>query len=271
MGFGGSRTVFPKGVKSLILVNIIVFVLVELSGVKYPLFQNFGMVPSMIWDHLKLWQLVTYMFLHANFMHILINMFVLWMFGSELENRWGRSEFLKYYFITGIGAGLITAIFNFNSTIPVVGASGAIYGLLLAYGLMYPNRKVYVYFFIPVKMKFLVIMLAAVAFFASLSPGASPISHLTHLSGMVIGYIFLRSDFLTGFFRKSPKHSKAPSQSGKSVKPPPEKVFNESLIKRRVDDVLDKMQQVGWEGLSQSEQNILHDASKKFSRDQPPN
>jgi len=265
----------PPGVKMIVIINVIVFIIVELSSLKNLLFLNFGLVPYLTWHELKVWQPFTYLFLHGRPMHLLVNMFVLWMFGRELETRWGRDRFLKYYFITGIGAGIVTMLFQLYSPIPVVGASGAIYGLLLAYGLMYPDRTVYVYFFLPIKIKYFVAILAGISFIASLSPGQSVISHLTHLSGMAIGFFYLRyglsMHLLKTLISKLDVHyakMRGFTQKQKSTKPPK---VDDSLFNRRVDEVLDKMNEVGWDNLSEAEQNILYTASKKQSRNHPPN
>ncbi|MQY63707.1 MAG: rhomboid family intramembrane serine protease [Calditrichaeota bacterium] len=135
----------PTIIRSLIIINLALWILVTLTGTERMLFPVFGLVPRLVWSSLMVWQPFTYMFLHAGFWHVALNMFVLWMFGSELEREWGGAAFLRYYFITGVGAGLVTTLFNLNSTTPVVGASGAIYGVLLAYGLAYPNREVYLF------------------------------------------------------------------------------------------------------------------------------
>ncbi|MFQ6610430.1 MAG: rhomboid family intramembrane serine protease [Fidelibacterota bacterium] len=276
----GSRQMFqssirqtPPGVKLLITINIIVFILVELSGVKAALFHNFGLVPYLAWHELKFWQPFTYLFLHGGLMHLAVNMFVLWMFGMELETVWGRKSFLKYYFITGVGSGIITMLFQLFSPIPVVGASGAIYGLLLAYGLLYPERTVYVYFFIPIKIKYFVMILAGISFLASLSPGQSVISHLTHLSGMAIGFLYLRYginvNLLNYLALKFKLHRMKPSKGTKKSTKPPK--VDDTLFRRRVDDILDKMNQVGWDNLTEAERDILYSASKRQSKDHPPN
>lgn len=262
---------FGKGVKLLLLLNFGVFILVELSGYRGLIFRTMGLVPVKVVQHGYLWQPLTYLFLHAGWLHIGVNMFVLWMFGNELEKVWGQREFLKYYFFAGIGAGFFTALLTRNSPIPVVGASGAIYGLLLAYGLLYPDRKVYLYFLVPVKIKYVVAGLAAIAFFASLSPGQSPVSHLTHLSGMVIGFLYLRKKPILRFIRGASPGPAITKDKSEGKPHSAGHVLNDSLLARRVNDVLDKMQTVGWEGLTQSEKNILYDASRKYSRDQPPN
>ena len=138
-----------------------------------------------------IWQPVTYLFFHGGIWHVLINMFVLWMFGSELERLWGKNHFLKFYFITGVGSGLITMLVNVQSITPVVGASGAVYGVLLAYGLTYPNRTVYLYGIIPIKSLWFVLGIGFIAFMSSFD-NMSQVSHVTHLSGMLIGYFMLK-------------------------------------------------------------------------------
>ena len=257
----------PSGVKFLILANIVVYILMELSGIKGLIIKTFGLVPAAVWQDFKIWQLFTYLFLHGGLFHIFFNMFVLWMFGKDLETRWGRNEFLRFYFVSGEGAGLITMLFSLNSFIPVVGASGAIYGLLLAYGLMYPNRMVYLYGIIPLKVKFMVAGLACIAFFASLSSQQSSISHLTHLSGMVIGLIYLK----TGLNWQSIKLWWMQTQIRGIEKKRSEQSREEIQMKQKVDEILEKLNELGWKGLSEQEEQILNRASKQFYKNRPPN
>ena len=147
-------------------------------------------MPNTFLSELMLWQPFTYMFFHAPFYssigisHILLNMLGLWVFGRELEKAWGKEKFLKYYFLTGTGSGLITYIFQMDSSNPVIGASGAVYGVLLAYGVSYPNRMLYIWGLIPVRSMWLVIIMGAIAFFGLLGK-ADGISHVTHISGTV--------------------------------------------------------------------------------------
>jgi len=190
--FGGPIT---RTVKALISINIGVFVLQFLAS--HLLDTNFidvyfGLVPNSVTEHLMLWQFVTYMFLHGGFFHIFFNMLTLFMFGNEMERYWGTPRFLNYYFVTGIGAGLCSWVVAPHSTAVVIGASGAIYGLLLAYGLAYPNRIVYVNFLLPIKVKWLVLIMGAMAFLSSLGGAESGVANIAHLGGMVIGYLFLR-------------------------------------------------------------------------------
>ena len=265
----------PPGIKLLVMINIIVFVLISLSGLKGELYRQFGLVPIYFWQDLKIWQPFTYLFLHGNFTHLLINMFVLWMFGRELEDVWGRKEFFTFYFITGIGSGLFTIVFNSYSFVPVVGASGAIYGLLLAYGVLYPNRQVYVYFLFPVKVKYFVAAIAGISFIASLSPEQSVISHLTHLSGMLVGWVYLKWGMHQGMMKHILLKYQLNKMKKDMTKPTPPKKkspeIDDTLFQRRVDQVLDKMNEHGWEKLTEAEKNILYSASQKSSQNQPPN
>ncbi len=123
----------PNGVKLLFIINIAVFVLMELSGQKNILFQLFGLVPRAVLQEFRLWQTFTYLFLHGGWIHILFNMLVLWMFGKDLEIEWGKNEFLIFYFVCGIGSGLITVLANINSPIVIVGASGSISGYIIGF------------------------------------------------------------------------------------------------------------------------------------------
>jgi membrane associated rhomboid family serine protease len=189
--FGGPLT---RTVRNLIIINVAVYVLQVLSHLFGSSFLelNFGLVPVRVTHELMIWQFVTYMFLHGGIFHIFFNMLTLFMFGNDLERCWGTRRFLNYYFITGIGAGFCSWLVALNSFSIVIGASGAIYGLLLAYGVLYPNRVVYLNFLLPVKIKWLVIIMGAVAFLSSISGGRSGVAHIAHLGGMVIGYLFLK-------------------------------------------------------------------------------
>ena len=185
-------------VKYLVIINAVVFVwqfLSRMGGGGYGLITTFGLIPAAVTGNLYFWQLGTYLFLHADFWHLFFNMFALWMFGTELENRWGRRAFIRYFFVTGIGAGIISVLASPGSVIPTIGASGAIYGILLAYGMMFPERYVYIYFLFPVKVKYFVGVLGAITFFMTLSAQGSTVAHIAHLGGMLVGLIYLKKWF----------------------------------------------------------------------------
>jgi membrane associated rhomboid family serine protease len=201
----GSSVSFGPGplspaMKGLIGANVAVFVLNLLLGsTGFNADWYFSLRPDWIVRTFSVWQLVTYMFLHGGVFHLLFNMLTLWMFGTELERIWGSRYFLKFYFLTGIGAGALTVLasllpFEFTSALygaRIVGASGAIYGLLLAYALYFPDRPIYMYMVFPIPAKYFVMIMGALAFYASLADN-SGIANATHLSGLLIGYLLLK-------------------------------------------------------------------------------
>ncbi|MDP6568696.1 MAG: rhomboid family intramembrane serine protease [Candidatus Marinimicrobia bacterium] len=260
-------SLFTDAIKLIISINFLIFILQYFSGIEDKLFPIFGIVPSKTFGELMLWQPFTYLFFHGGIWHVLINMFVLWMFGSELEKYWGKREFLRFFFVTGVGSGLVTVLFSLSSSTPVVGASGAIYGVLLAYGLMFPNRLVYLYFLIPIKVKYLVILIGTIAFFSSLNPGYSNISHLTHLSGMIIGFVYFRSNLNWNTINHFVIHRKNEIKRHYKDK----KNEKREALKLKVDAVLDKINEKGYDSLSKSEREFLFTASKKLSQEEDKN
>jgi membrane associated rhomboid family serine protease len=150
-----------------------------------------GLVPILIWQKYFLWQLVTYIFLHGGISHLIFNLLALWMFGGELESYWGPRKFLGYFLFCGIGAGICTVVFTPYQFIPVIGASGAIYGILLAFGWLFPNRLIYIYFLFPIPAKYMVIIFGLIELFSSSSGTGGGIAHLTHLGGLLFGIIYM--------------------------------------------------------------------------------
>jgi membrane associated rhomboid family serine protease len=183
--------------KALIGANVVMFVAQLLAPVVTDVL---GLRPVFVLHRFTVWQLVTYMFLHGGFFHIIFNMLALWMFGAELERIWGTRYFLKFYFVAGIGAGVLTVLFSllpfgFAQQLQyadIIGASGAIYGLLLAYALYFPNRPIYMYFVFPIPAKVFVAIIGAIAFLSSLSE-AGGIANATHLGGLLVAFLFLKS------------------------------------------------------------------------------
>ena len=250
---------FTDAIKLLISINFIIFILQTISDKSSFIFRFFGIVPINTWNDLMIWQPFTYLFIHGDIWHVLINMFVLWMFGSELEMTWGRKDFLKYYFSTGLGAGIVTILFNLTSNTPIVGASGAVFGILLAYGLMFPNRLVYIYFLIPVKVKYFVLVIGVVALFSSF--GQSNISHITHLSGMIIGFIYLRSNARIDTIKNIVSQKKA--QIEEKLQSKKQERLKELQIE--VDKILDKINLEGFGKLTEEEKSFLYNASQKLA------
>lgn len=189
--FGGPATIT---VKSLIVANAAVFLLQmaeRLMGIRF-LVPFFGLVPARVTEELMLWQFGTYLFLHGGIFHLFFNMLTLYMFGNDLERSWGRRRFLSYYFVTGIGAGICSWLVSMDSMAVIIGASGAIYGVLLAYAIMDPDRIVYLNFLFPVKVKWLVLFMGFMAFYSSVSGGEPGVAHIAHLGGMLVGLVLLK-------------------------------------------------------------------------------
>jgi membrane associated rhomboid family serine protease len=195
---GYSPAYFPNGVKWLLIVNTAVFLV---GFFAYAWFDAspltlFALVPRFVLHYGMLWQLVTYMFLHGGVWHLVFNMLALWMFGADLERDWGTRLFLKYYFLCGIAAGLCVVLVSLvrpsEAAFPTLGASGAIYGLLLAYGVLYADRIILFMLLFPMKAKYAVMIWGAIAFLGFWTPGTG-VSHVAHLGGMLFGYLYLKT------------------------------------------------------------------------------
>ena len=286
MRFGPQK--MGDGVKQLLLVNIVIFLITEMSNMGFWA-SWFGLNPQSVIFGFTIWQPFTYMFLHAGIWHIGMNMLMLWMFGSELETLWGKKEFFRYYIVTGVGAGVFSLVpyfmgvlFGYRGALPpIIGASGAIYAVLLAYAMTYPDRTVLVYMIMPVKVKYLMLIMGFVTF-ASMGDGDG-ISHITHMGGLVVGWIYLKR---TGRYRglNIPWRSwlkrltkiqivqdKKPTQPNTSTPNSKTggwyKVESELDLRKEMDLLLDKITRVGYEQLSNAEKERLLELSSKLSKD----
>ena len=180
-------------VKWIIIANVVMF----LVSMFVDLTSYLGLVPQQVVEHGWLWQLATYMFLHGGAAHILFNMLGIWMFGTELERLWGTQFFTRFYALTGVGAGLTVlavGLLPFEVTrstyyAATIGASGALYGLLMAFAIYYPDRPILMFLLFPVPAKYFVVIVGALAFLAG--PGGD-ISNAAHLGGLIFGYFYLR-------------------------------------------------------------------------------
>ena len=280
-GFAGTR--ITSGVKGLIIANLVVFALQTVTG--GGMSRSLGLVgvwgsfvPQLAIFDFQVWRFVTYMFLHGGFFHIVFNMFVLWMFGSQIEALWGRRAFLTYSFVCGVGAAVIYGVFRlfgYESMVPMMGASGAIYGLLLAYGLTFPNNVILVFMILPLKAKYAVILFGLIELLSI--PRGGSVAHLAHLGGMVAGYVFLqitapgiasRGDGVVDDARRSWRKFRArnrmrvvrpgerPGGNGQDQTPP-------SPHQKRIDAILDKISREGLQSLTDEEQEILRRAGKR--------
>jgi membrane associated rhomboid family serine protease len=186
-------------VKWLLIVNIGIFVLEFIANATGHgrILSDLELWPRAVLTLPAIWQLFTYMFLHdpRGFGHILWNMLTLWMIGSDLERDWGTKFFLKYYFLCGVGAGFCVVIANViagNLDTRTIGSSGALFGLLLAYGILYSERVLLFGFLFPIKAKYFVMILGAISLLGSFGPSGGGVSYVAHLGGMAIGFLYLK-------------------------------------------------------------------------------
>jgi membrane associated rhomboid family serine protease len=183
----------------LIGTNVAFFLAGSLLAGSIPLNAWLGLQPVRVFESFWIWQLATYMFMHGGLFHILFNMLALWMFGAELERIWGTRYFLKFYFSCGIGAAVLTVLFSllpFGASQDlwrsvVVGASGAIYGLLLAYAMYFPDRQILMFMVFPMAVKYAVILIGAIALYSSMTDNGG-VANMTHLGGLLVGYLMLK-------------------------------------------------------------------------------
>jgi membrane associated rhomboid family serine protease len=257
-GIGGQLT---PAVKNILFANGIVFLMSMLNNqLFYFLSNNFALHAYDVLYQFKIWQLFTYMFLHGGFWHIFFNMFIFWMFGTELEMEWGSKQFLKYYFICGVGAGIINILLTSSdpSYPGTVGASGAIYGIMVAYALRYPNRLVYIYFLFPVKVKYMVGFLAIISFLSTWNTQGDGIAHAAHLGGMLVGFIYLK--YWQHFYKvKSMFQQTTKKPVSKSSATGDEKV---EYYRKKIDELLDKINRIGYLNLTDEEKELLEEGSK---------
>jgi len=292
-GFGGF-SFFPPVIKNLLIINVGVFLIqmifdnINFNGVPgwYILNRYFALNPIKGIDsagmpyNFKIWQFLTYQFMHGDFTHILFNMFMLWMFGMELENIMGSKKFLIYYLLCGFGAGLfqifLSPLFS-ESLAPTIGASGAVFGIMIAFAMFFPDRYIFLYFLIPIKAKYLIAFLIVIEFLSVNEP--TLVAHLAHIGGAVTGFLFIlldrRYDFqFSNIFGYSKRKSsfkfssrlRKPSFS-KDIEDAEfydiESKDEEEITQEEIDRILDKISQSGYKNLTEREKRILFEASKK--------
>jgi membrane associated rhomboid family serine protease len=207
----GRFSMLPPAVKNLLILNFIIWLLdlsLQTRGIDIAKWLGLHYITA---ENFYPWQYVTYMFLHQGFSHIFFNMFALWMFDYAIENTWGSKRFLLYYFVTGIGAGIVQTVVvgidvfaslgtflpDMNSihlfdarainSIVTIGASGAVFGILLAFGMLFPNMYIYIYFLLPVKAKWFVIVYGAIELLAGIGGSGDNVAHFAHFGGMLFG------------------------------------------------------------------------------------
>lgn len=212
-----------------------------------------------------IWQMATYMFLHGDIFHIAFNMLIIWMFGNQLERIWGSARFLKFYLVCGLGGALFSFIFSYNSA--VIGASAAGYGILLAYAILFPHNQIYIWGILPIRARTLVIILVAIEFISGIGR-ADGIAHFAHLGGMAAGLIYMRTDHRAGNFWK---------RFSKIIDSFPLKIHFDGKDEKdrtegddsngKVDSILDKISEKGYENLTETEKKILEKYSDEGRND----
>lgn len=184
-------SIFPPAVKHLLVINVIFFIALFTPGIGDYLFR-YGALWPVESQYFEPWQLISYMFLHGGLGHIFFNLFALWIFGQSIENFWGTKRFTIYYFLTGIGAAVLHMVIGGGGA-PTIGASGAVFGILLAFGMMFPERYIMLLIPpVPIKAKYFVAIFGAIELFYGVTGTRSGIAHFAHLGGMVVGYLLIR-------------------------------------------------------------------------------
>jgi len=252
-------TSFRGAVKWIILITGILLVLQQFFSSF--LISWFGLTPSEVIGHYRIWQLFTYPFLHGGIFHWLFNMFIVWMVGRELEVRWGTKTFLFYFFLTAVGAGLFVLALSPHSTTPTIGSSGAVFGLLTAFAVLFPDAVIYLYFVIPMKAWHAMILFGVIELFAGLSSSGEGIARFAHLGGMVTGYFYLTG--ATSFYRfrnwiHLKQRSIIPHRDKKTFQ------FHEVTddLVQEVDRILEKVSKEGSQSLNAKEREIMDRYSK---------
>ncbi len=294
--FFGGFSLFPPVIKWLLISNTAIWLLTDfilqpfrVGGI--PLGGEQGILTFFLalWPvgtNFWPWQILTYMFLHGGFGHLFFNMLALWMFGMELENTWGSKRFLSFYLICGIGAGITNLLVAplIGLAVPTVGASGGVFGVLVAFGMLFPDRPIYIYFLLPIKAKFFVAAYILLELFYGVTGTASGVAHFAHLGGAAVGfvYIFLLSKgySFAGIWKEVKGESRFPSPQQRTRKPVNEEIHDakffdiksgarlkdqKELNQEVVDTILEKISAGGYQSLTADEKRILNEASKKIN------
>ncbi len=285
MSYGSERFAFGYSltpwVKRLLIANTVVHLAVVLVrqfvGLEGQLFvwNWFGFTPAE--SFLKPWGAVTYMFLHGDIWHLLLNMLVLFFFGPPLEQRWGSDRFLKYYLICGLGGAALSFLFAFGTS--VIGASAAIYGLMLAFAWYWPNAPIYFWGIFPIKAKYLVGFFFVLTFFSAVGGAGGGVAHFAHLGGLLAGLVYLRTDGKWGDGFNTLK--KAARVERLAIVPRDEESREREEGSRRrasgrtgskmgekelldeVDRILDKISDSGISSLTDDERRVLDEVSRR--------
>jgi len=212
-----------------------------------------ALTPAAITERYRLWQFVTYAFLHSGFFHWLFNMFIFWVFGAAMERQWGTGYFVRFLLITTIGSGACVYLLDPHSTQPLMGSSGAVFGLLVAFALLFPQAVIHMYFLIPLKAWQAAILFGVIELFAAWHGGAGGMRAIGHLAGMGFAYVYIRwGTTIDGFFTRWPlPHIRLQKRSAPRLEEVTDELVGE------VDRILDKVSKEGADSLSPKEKSIL--------------
>lgn len=276
-------SILPLVVKNLLIINGIFFLAtIAMDMVWHIDLANYLGLHYIGASDFRPYQFVTYMFMHGSFAHLFFNMFALWMFGNAIENAWGPKRFLIFYFVCGIGAGLtqelvqyiqlsdiqkggrIVPVDDYLNMLTTVGASGAVYGILLAFGMMWPNSMIYLYFLIPIKTKWFVLIYGLLELFTGFS-SIDNVAHFAHVGGMVFGLLLIlywrnKENGGNSRFKIKFKKDKFGNGRAKSDWDYNKERYDED---RKTDQILDKISKGGYDSLTREEKEFLFKQSKK--------
>jgi len=284
----------PKITKNLLIINILTYlatVLIEPKGIDLAFWGGLHFFGS---PYFEIYQIVTYQFLHGSFTHLFFNMFALWMFGCVIERVWGPRKFLIYYLACGIGAGLCQELVQFlmGSYSLTIGASGAVYGILLAFGMTFPEERIFIFPLpIPIKAKWFVAIYAAIELYSAVHSAGDGVAHMAHLGGMLFGYLLIRYwqrhpsiDYDLGsgkqffdnmkrrsassgdWFKNFSQHKTTSQQQQSSTRTNSREADMEYNARKQqrqaeIDAILDKIRKSGYDSLTKDEKQRLFDAS----------
>ena len=225
---------------------------------------TFGLVPAMVLDG-RVYQLVTYQFIHGNFLHVLFNAMGIFFFGPPLERQWGTGKFLAYFIGTGVAGGILATVLAPHSPIPVIGCSGSVYGILAASAVLFPEAVIYLWMIVPIRAKWLVTGLGIYEF-VMLFRGESGISHEAHLGGLIVGglYVMLSEKYLGYRLKRWYRQWQYNREWSEREKVRERERETKDGLRKEVDDLLDKVNKSGLHSLTEAERKRLDDASKKL-------
>ncbi len=274
-GYGAS--VLTPWVKRLLIANAAIFLLMWITGSAGFFVEWFAFRPSRILT--RPWGALTYMFLHAGFWHVFINMLMLFFFGLPLERRWGSREFIKYYLVCGLGGVALSFLFQSSS---IIGASAAVYGVMVAFAMTWPDAPIYIWGIFPVKAKWLAAFLFVVSSLSAFGGAGGGVAHFAHLGGLVTGFVYLKNDWRIPAWLRARRNGSLsrPGSSersgsrqkpggkrtsgGGSVRPPggwPS--ADEEALLDEVDAILDKISRSGMASLTRKELELLNEVSRR--------